>query len=158
MASLACPPTLDAASCARLRPACSPCRGAQDKARTQLTLEHVLPQKMAEGSGWAAAFPPEQHAHWVHRLGNLVLLASRKNAAAGMLPFQDKKKKYFFSGGANVSAGIPLTDSVNNSGEGCVKAAGGASAPRVGGCCCICTPWQLKPSPLPSFCLQRSGP
>ncbi|EFN55683.1 hypothetical protein CHLNCDRAFT_133929 [Chlorella variabilis] len=73
-----------------------------DKARTQLTLEHVLPQKMAEGSGWAAAFPPEQHAHWVHRLGNLVLLASRKNAAAGMLPFQDKKKKYFFSGGANV--------------------------------------------------------
>jgi len=62
-----------------------------------ISVEHVLPQGMEEA--WAALFTPEEHASWVHRLGNLVLLTRRKNSQAQNYEFDKKKKKYFMSSG-----------------------------------------------------------
>ncbi|WP_298190561.1 DUF262 domain-containing HNH endonuclease family protein [Novosphingobium sp.] len=64
-----------------------------------ITVEHVYPQNPAEGSEWKAHFPdPSQHARLVHCLGNLVLLAHRKNAAASNYDFAVKKNTYFAHG------------------------------------------------------------
>lgn len=60
-----------------------------------ITVEHVLPQNPKPGSKWSASFTEQEHAHWVHRLANLVLLDRRKNSAAGTLEFTEKTEKYF---------------------------------------------------------------
>jgi hypothetical protein len=60
-----------------------------------ISVEHVLPQNPAAGSGWTTAFTAQERAYWVHRLANLVLLSKRKNSAAGNLEFEAKKTKYF---------------------------------------------------------------
>lgn len=65
----------------------------------ELSIEHVLPQtpdwtKTGPGD-WASWYTPADHPHVVHRLGNLVLLTRRKNAAASNLDFATKVKKYF---------------------------------------------------------------
>jgi hypothetical protein len=60
-----------------------------------ISVEHVLPQTPAADSVWTAAFTPQEQAHWVHRLANLVLLSRRKNAQAGNLEFEVKKTKYY---------------------------------------------------------------
>jgi hypothetical protein len=64
-----------------------------------ITVEHVCPQNPSAGSQWKVAFPDsEAHADLVHRIGNLVLLAHRKNAAASNFDFDRKKETYFASG------------------------------------------------------------
>jgi hypothetical protein len=63
-----------------------------------LTVEHVLPQTVAEDSKWAKWWPElEGRWEWLNRIGNLVLLSRRKNAQASNLDFDDKKGKYFQS-------------------------------------------------------------
>jgi hypothetical protein len=61
-----------------------------------ITVEHVLPQNPALGSVWTRWFPTQENrdAH-VHKLGNLVLLSRAKNAQAGNLEFDQKKRTYF---------------------------------------------------------------
>ncbi len=66
-----------------------------------ITVEHVCPQSPAGDSDWKKIFPDaEVHADIVHRLGNLVLLAHRKNAAASNYDFNRKKEIYFAPGNA----------------------------------------------------------
>jgi hypothetical protein len=66
-----------------------------------ITVEHVCPQNPANDSEWKKDFPdPDVHADLVHRIGNLVLLAHRKNAAASNYDFDRKKETYFARGDA----------------------------------------------------------
>ena len=61
-----------------------------------LTIEHVLPQTVNEDSQWAEWWPdPEERAKWVHKIGNLLPLAKRKNSQAQNYDFNLKKEKYF---------------------------------------------------------------
>lgn len=61
-----------------------------------ITVEHVCPQTVADGSQWQEWFPSqEEHADLVHRLGNLVLLNFRKNSSASNYDFEKKKSTYF---------------------------------------------------------------
>lgn len=57
------------------------------------TIEHVLPQVLRE-TYWRERFSPREHAEWVNKLGNLTLLAGRKNSRAQTLPFPDKRRIY----------------------------------------------------------------
>lgn len=64
-----------------------------------ISVEHVCPQTLPEGSEWADWYSePDDHSIWLHRLGNLVLLNSRKNSAARNFDFDTKKSTYFASG------------------------------------------------------------
>ncbi|MDJ1501846.1 DUF262 domain-containing HNH endonuclease family protein [Xanthocytophaga agilis] len=60
-----------------------------------LTIEHILPQNPDSGSQWRTDFTQEQIEHWVHKMGNLILLSRSKNSSLGNREFQDKKHKYF---------------------------------------------------------------
>lgn len=61
-----------------------------------ISVEHVLPQNPQECSQWLTWFPnEEERRHWTHRLANLILLSSRKNARASNFDFDRKKKEYF---------------------------------------------------------------
>ncbi len=61
-----------------------------------VTIEHVLPQNPANGSAWLKLYPDANvREDWTHRLGNLVLLNRRANAAAGAWEFDKKKTHYF---------------------------------------------------------------
>lgn len=63
-----------------------------------MSVEHVLPQNPPSSSQWLQDFPDEEvRAKWVHKLANLVLLTTRKNAQASNYDFADKKQKYFSS-------------------------------------------------------------
>lgn len=56
-----------------------------------------------QGSEWSRWYPTaEIHTKWIHRLGNLVLLARTKNVAASNYDF-DKKKATYFAGRGGVS-------------------------------------------------------
>ncbi|WP_417804104.1 DUF262 domain-containing protein [Thalassospira lucentensis] len=68
-----------------------------------ISVEHVCPQTLKQGSEWADWFSnPEDHRSWLHSIGNLVLLNFRKNSAARNYDFDKKKTKYFAPG--NTSA------------------------------------------------------
>lgn len=60
-----------------------------------LSVEHVLPQTPAENSQWKRDFSDEQRIEWTDRLGNLVLISTRKNTSQGRLDYAAKRKKYF---------------------------------------------------------------
>ena len=63
-----------------------------------VSIEHVLPQTVDDGSEWATLFPDEQErADWTHRLANLVFLTHRINTRASNWDFERKKKEYFAS-------------------------------------------------------------
>lgn len=63
-----------------------------------VSIEHVLPQTVDEGSEWAKLFPDEAlRAEWTHRLANLVFLTRRINTRASNWDFDRKKKEYFGS-------------------------------------------------------------
>ena len=67
-----------------------------------MSIEHVLPQNPAKDSDWMAWFPEEdERTQWTHRLANLVLLSSRKNARASNFSFDHKKAEYFLRGGTS---------------------------------------------------------
>ncbi len=53
-----------------------------------VSIEHVLPQTVADGSEWQTLFPEEaQRSEWTHRLANLVLLTRRINTPGIELGF-----------------------------------------------------------------------
>ena len=80
-----------------------------------ISVEHVLPQNPQECSQWRTWFPDEEvRGHWTHRLANLILLSSRKNARASNYEFDRKKKEYFQRGGVQTFA---LTSQVVDQGE-----------------------------------------
>lgn len=73
-----------------------------------LTIEHVLPQTIEEGSQWKQWWVDKDgndtlHQTWLHRLANLVPLNKRRNSAASNWEFIIKKEKYF-SGNDSVSS------------------------------------------------------
>lgn len=79
--------------------------------RSKLTVEHVLPQKPPAGSDWQRQFTREQQEHWLHRLGNLILLPGRLNSAASNKSFAGKRDAWqTMLEGRTV--GMPLTDKV----------------------------------------------
>lgn len=66
-----------------------------------LTIEHVLPQNPDSDSQWAEWFSDaEMRGHYVHKLGNLVLLSRRRNTSASNYRFERKKEKYFKTKGS----------------------------------------------------------
>ncbi|HCH5919349.1 DUF262 domain-containing HNH endonuclease family protein [Vibrio diabolicus] len=60
-----------------------------------LSVEHILPQNPKVDSQWRIDFTDEQRSEWTHRLGNLVLITTKKNTSQGNNDFEIKKKKYF---------------------------------------------------------------
>ena len=60
-----------------------------------LSVEHVLPRNPKPVSQWYEDFTEEQRQQWTDRLGNLVLITTRKNTSLGNLDYSDKKKRYF---------------------------------------------------------------
>jgi uncharacterized protein with ParB-like and HNH nuclease domain len=72
-----------------------------------ISIEHVLPQNPPPGSKWCEWFPtPDLRDHWLHRLGNLLLLNHKKNSSASNYEFDKKKAAYFTKGGVSP---FPLT-------------------------------------------------
>ncbi len=59
----------------------------------KITIEHVLPQALKEDY-WRERFTDDQHLAWLHRLGNLALLAGTKNYKAQYFAFPRKKEIY----------------------------------------------------------------
>lgn len=60
-----------------------------------LSVEHVLPQTPAADSQWRIDFTDEQRKEWTDRLGNLVLITTKKNTSQGNSDYELKKTKYF---------------------------------------------------------------
>lgn len=60
----------------------------------EISVEHILPQSLRAMSQWRRDFSDEQHAYWLHRLGNLMLLSRRKNSYLSNLDFSEKKFRY----------------------------------------------------------------
>lgn len=78
-----------------------------------LTIEHVLPQKVAKDSVWAVQWPNvADQIRWLHRLANLVPLNQRRNSQALNHDFEQKKKAYF--GGKQGVSSYVLTTQVLN--------------------------------------------
>lgn len=81
-----------------------------------LTIEHVLPQTVADGSKWAEWWPDQdERKAWVHRLANLVPLNKKRNSAAQNYDFE-RKCDIYFAGTKNVSS-YALTSQVINKDE-----------------------------------------
>ena len=59
----------------------------------KITIEHVLPQALKDAY-WRERFTDDDHRLWLHRLGNLALLAGIKNYKAKFYSF-DRKKEIF---------------------------------------------------------------
>lgn len=60
-----------------------------------LSIEHILPQTPDAQSQWCEDFTDAERQAWTDKLGNLIFLSRRKNAAQGNLDFALKKEKYF---------------------------------------------------------------
>jgi uncharacterized protein with ParB-like and HNH nuclease domain len=60
-----------------------------------LSVEHVLPQNPKPDSQWVQDFSQQQREEWTHRLGNLVLITTKKNTSQGNKDYKDKKSNYF---------------------------------------------------------------
>ncbi|MDC5400409.1 DUF262 domain-containing HNH endonuclease family protein [Acinetobacter baumannii] len=74
-----------------------------------LTIEHVLPQTVSEGSEWATLWPNiEDRKDWIHRVANLVPLTQKRNSKAQNFDF-DTKKNAYFGGKRGVSSYILTT-------------------------------------------------
>lgn len=59
----------------------------------RITIEHILPQKIVH-SYWIENFEREDHAKWLHKLGNLTLISGSKNSEAQHSDFHKKKSIY----------------------------------------------------------------
>ncbi len=80
------------------------------------TVEHVLPQTVAENSEWQMLWPDiDKRQYWVHKLANLVPLNRRRNSQAQNFDFE-KKKKAYFTGLENMNS-YTLTTQVLNTSE-----------------------------------------
>jgi len=60
----------------------------------EITIEHILPRTPIDPY-WLNNFNGDERLKWTNKVGNLVLLNSRKNSEAGNKPFPDKVKNYF---------------------------------------------------------------
>jgi hypothetical protein len=80
-----------------------------------MSVEHVLPQRPRPDSEWSRSFTEDEHAYWVHKLGNLVLLDRKKNSEAQNYDFEDKKSRYFRT--ASGITPFPLTVDVLDTAE-----------------------------------------
>jgi len=60
----------------------------------EITVEHILPRTPTDRY-WLSRFNEDERLKWTNKLGNLVLLNSRKNSQAGNKPFPQKVKDYF---------------------------------------------------------------
>jgi len=68
-----------------------------------ITVEHVLPRKLAARSQWRGWFPDhEEREQCTESLGNLVLVTKAQNDKAGNLDFARKHEVYFNTPGAPV--------------------------------------------------------
>jgi uncharacterized protein with ParB-like and HNH nuclease domain len=70
--------------------------------KAQASLEHILPQN-PKAPAWQVS--EEHHAEWLHRLGNVVLVDTKKNASLSNSSFLDKRHKYstYIEGRANTN-------------------------------------------------------
>jgi hypothetical protein len=69
-----------------------------------MTVEHVLPRKLAARSEWRAWFPdPEERERCTEALGNLVLVTKAQNDRASNLAFARKHEIYFNTPGAPIA-------------------------------------------------------
>lgn len=85
--------------------------GAATYTHGRMSVEHVLPQTVADDSEWAKTWPdPEKRKLWVHRLGNLALLTRKINSSASNWDFETKKNKYFR--GVNGSSSFAITTKI----------------------------------------------
>ncbi len=76
-----------------------------------LTIEHVLPQTVKEGSEWITTWPdPSERQAWLHKIANLVPLTQRRNSTAQNFDFGTKKAAYF--GGRQGVSSYALTTQV----------------------------------------------
>lgn len=67
-----------------------------------LSIEHILPQTVRAGSEWEKNWPDEEERKkYLHRIGNLIPLARRKNSEASNYEFNVKRDKYF-----NIESGV----------------------------------------------------
>lgn len=83
--------------------------GAATYDPTLLTIEHVLPQTVSDGSEWSNLWPdPDERKSWVHRIANLVPLTQKRNSKAQNFDF-DTKKTAYFGGKRGVSSYILTT-------------------------------------------------
>lgn len=81
-----------------------------------LTIEHVLPQTVREGSEWEKLWPnEEEREYWLNRISNLVALTRKKNSAAQNFDFERKKTSYFSN--INGVTTYPLTTQVLSESE-----------------------------------------
>lgn len=60
-----------------------------------LSVEHVLPQNPREDSQWRKDFSDVELEEWTHKLGNLVLITTKKNTSQGNRDYRDKLSNYF---------------------------------------------------------------
>ena len=106
--------------------------------RKVLSVEHVLPQRPADGSVWLEWFPdPDEREMWTHRLANLVLLSRRKNAQAQNFDFERKKNEYFQRNGV---ATFAITSQVLNRQEWTPDALEERQEDLI---CCLADEWRL---------------
>jgi uncharacterized protein with ParB-like and HNH nuclease domain len=59
-----------------------------NKNKAKWSVEHILPQKMANNSAWETLFTTDQHKKYIHRLGNLTITAYNSNLSNKS--FEDK--------------------------------------------------------------------
>lgn len=78
-----------------------------------VSIEHILPQNPTSSSQWVADFDAAEREKWTNRMGNLVLLSRRKNAAQGNLDFALKKERYFKSNVELFSNSIRIFNNYN---------------------------------------------
>ncbi|MGB7518901.1 MAG: DUF262 domain-containing protein, partial [Spirulinaceae cyanobacterium] len=65
--------------------------GAANYQHKLLTIEHIMPQTVREGSAWAE-IPDEEHQKWVHKIANLVPLNRSRNSQASNWDFHRKRE------------------------------------------------------------------
>jgi hypoxanthine phosphoribosyltransferase len=68
---------------------------------SQTTVEHIMPQTLDEGGAWKSALRTHdsvrlesQHKALVHTIGNLTVLLTKDNPAAGNTPYAQKREFY----------------------------------------------------------------
>ena len=87
-----------------------------------ISVEHVMPRTIVEGTEWYSTFLEEDHSYWLHRLANLVLLSHRKNVKASNLDFERKKSEYFLKNDACPFLLTQQISEVGNWNQGLLKA------------------------------------
>ena len=61
----------------------------------RISVEHILPQNPHANSQWCKDFNDDDKKEWTNKIGNLILISRRKNAALGRKDYIEKREKYF---------------------------------------------------------------